>query len=393
MQVHCAFCDGLLEAAAEDLGQRISCPHCTLDFELTAALIAEEEAAGSVIGSWFSGSLSTIISTAIHTVILVLCALYHYPPQINELMGEEVMLAELPVQQTLTTSTESEQLETESTEAESESENLSELEVEIVSTTDSGGGSGDLSEAIEALTSSGSSGSGGSGLGGLSSGTGSGAVARDGGDGNWGGMLQQLKRNGLDVVFLFDSTGSMGGEINQVKQQIGRIGATLFKLVPNTRLSVCTYRDRSDAYLVQGLPLTTKLEDISNYLKNIGAGGGGDFPEAVHSGLEWSVVKNSFRKRARKVILLFGDAPPHDEFLQTCLQLSRNFNREQKGVVSTVTCRGRTKLPSFVMIAEVGGGESFLTVNEREIMTQLMVLVFGSRYRNKVLEAFRLLAP
>ena len=162
MQVHCAFCDGVLEAAAEDLGQQISCPHCTLDFELTAALIAEEEtAAGSVIGSWFNGSLSTIISATIHTVILVLCALYVLPQQVNESVGNEVALEGLPIQQTLTTSTEPEQLETEPTEAESDSESLSELEVEIVST-DSGGGSGDLE--IEELTTSGASGSRGTSL-------------------------------------------------------------------------------------------------------------------------------------------------------------------------------------------------------------------------------------
>jgi len=165
MQVSCAFCDGLLETDAEDLGQQISCPHCSLDFELTADLIAEEETAtGSFMGSWFSGSLSTIISIAIHTVILVLCAFLHYAPQVNELSGEEVMLAELPVQQTLTTSNEPEQLEAESIEAESDSESLSELDMEIVSTTDAGSGSGDLSQAIEALTSSGASGSGGTSI-------------------------------------------------------------------------------------------------------------------------------------------------------------------------------------------------------------------------------------
>jgi len=181
MQVHCAFCDGVLEAAAEDLGQQISCPHCTLDFELTAALIAEEEtAAGSVIGSWFNGSLSTIISAAIHTVILVLCALYSLPQQVNESVGNEVALEGLPVQQTLTTSTEPEQLEAESAEAESDSESLSELEVEIVSTTDSSDASGDL--GVEALTTSSPSGSSGNSLSSFanSDGTGSASAARSG---------------------------------------------------------------------------------------------------------------------------------------------------------------------------------------------------------------------
>ena len=42
-------------------------------------------------------------------------------------------------------------------------------------------------------------------------------------------------------------------------------------------------------------------------------------------------------------------------------------------------------------IARLGGGESYLTRNEREIMTQLIVLVFGSEHRKKVIEAFDLM--
>ena len=45
----------------------------------------------------------------------------------------------------------------------------------------------------------------------------------------------------------------------------------------------------------------------------------------------------------------------------------------------------------FVDIAYAGGGEAFLTTDERQIMTQLLVLVFGSQYRAKVIEAFDLL--
>jgi hypothetical protein len=183
----------------------------------------------------------------------------------------------------------------------------------------------------------------------------------------------------------------MQGEINQVKSQISRIGSTLLTLVPKARISVCTYRDEGDEYVVRGLPLTSDLQQISDFLSRIRAQGGGDAPEAVHEGLRWSIEQNNFRSRARKVILVFGDAPPHEQQLTVCLQLASDFHGLQKGVVSTVTCRSHRKLESFVQIAEVGGGEAFLTADERQIMTQLIVLVFGSRHRAKVLEAFEML--
>jgi Mg-chelatase subunit ChlD len=217
--------------------------------------------------------------------------------------------------------------------------------------------------------------------------TGGGSMA----GGSWDGLLRSLRSHGLDIVLTFDSTGSMQGEISQVKSQIRRIGSTLLTLVPQARISICTYRDQGDQYIVRGQALTDDLQAIENYLTAIVAEGGGDEPEAVHEGLRWSIQENDFRPRARKVILLFGDAPPHQQQLATCLRLASDFRGQQKGMVSTITCRSARPLRPFIDIAEVGGGEAFVTADEQQIMTQLIILVFGSRHRAKVLEAFKLL--
>lgn len=111
----------------------------------------------------------------------------------------------------------------------------------------------------------------------------------------------------------------------------------------------------------------------------------------MHEALYWVTSNNQFKPRARKVILLFGDAPPHAERLRECLQTASAFAKQQQGVVSTVTCRSAQPLPEFYEIARAGGGEAFLTRDERQIMTQLLVLVFGSQHRGKVVEAFKLL--
>ena len=184
----------------------------------------------------------------------------------------------------------------------------------------------------------------------------------------------------------------MQGEIDQVKDQIERIGGVLFKLIPKTRISICTYRDQGDAYVVKGLPLTDNLAEIVLYLSDIQAAGGGDEPEAVDDGLQWSIEKNDFRRRARKVILLFGDAPPRASRVVRCQKMVSDF-RNAGGVVSTVTCRKPDRMDEFVSIAQLGRGESFLTQDEQQIMSQLIVLVFGSQHRAKVLEAFDLLQP
>jgi hypothetical protein len=73
------------------------------------------------------------------------------------------------------------------------------------------------------------------------------------------------------------------------------------------------------------------------------------------------------------------------------LKIASDFQQQQGGIVSTVTCRAGRRLDEFYDIASMGGGEAFLTSDERQIMEQLIVLVFGSKHRARVLEAFELL--
>lgn len=212
-----------------------------------------------------------------------------------------------------------------------------------------------------------------------------------GGSEEFGKMISRLQKDGLDIVIVFDSSGSMKGELDQVKSKIQRIGTALTQMIRKTRIGVCTYRDHGDDYVVKGIPLTNNIGKIVTYLNTIDAKGGGDLPEAVDEGLRWAIQNNTFNRNARKVILVFGDAPPHANKSITCQKWASEFRNKQRGIVSTVTCRSAERLDEFVAIAKIGGGEAFLTSNEREIMKQLMILVFGSQHRSKVLEAFNLM--
>ncbi|HND56169.1 MAG TPA: hypothetical protein PLV92_27320, partial [Pirellulaceae bacterium] len=99
-----------------------------------------------------------------------------------------------------------------------------------------GGLENQITETVARLTGGGEgdgSGAGqGDGLGGL------------GLDGDFKKMIENAQQNGLDLVIVFDSTGSMGAEIEGVKRQIFQIGSALLKKVPTTRISLVTYRDK-----------------------------------------------------------------------------------------------------------------------------------------------------
>ena len=217
------------------------------------------------------------------------------------------------------------------------------------------------------------------------------AQLSDGGQESFGEMVARLKKTGLDIAIVFDSTGSMSAEISQIKKDIERICNTLFELIPQTRISICTYRDRDEEYVVKGQKLTKSVDRVVTFLYQASAMGGGDAPESVDAGLEWAMEKNSWRRSARKVILVFGDAPPHADKIAECEKMAADFRSQRGGIVSTVTCQQDPALDSFNRIAQAGGGSSFLSRDKRQLMSQLMVLVFGSKHRKKVIEAFDLM--
>ncbi|MCR9118299.1 MAG: VWA domain-containing protein, partial [bacterium] len=335
--------------------------------------------------AWLENSISGLASLVIHCALLILAALWTYGAVGGPGEGENVFIGALPGE---TLSNEQEAAMSAADEVAHESpdefEDTLDIEVDISATADDVATLDALSPSMAA-----SGGASGGAIGDFSS-ISTGGLS--GGDGSWDGMIQDLKRNGLDIVIVFDSTGSMGGEINEVKSQIRRIGTALRGLIPKTRLGLVTYVDFSDRPdPAWGTPLTRDIQELEAWMAGVRASGGGDHPEAVQEGLKWAVENNQFSPRAKKVILLFGDAPPHDADLESCLKTAADFSAQQDGFVSTVTCRSPIQLDEFNKIARAGGGESFLTTDEREIMTQLLVLVFGSRYRSKVLDAFELL--
>lgn len=128
----------------------------------------------------------------------------------------------------------------------------------------------------------------------------------------------QPARPVVEVVFVLDTTGSMGGLINAAKEKIWAIANTLAtsKPVPDIRMGLVGYRDRGDDYITKRTDLTGDLDAVYKALMTFEASGGGDGPESVNEALHeaitaisWSKAKDTYR-----VVFLFGDCPPHMDY-------------------------------------------------------------------------------
>ena len=121
--------------------------------------------------------------------------------------------------------------------------------------------------------------------------------------------VRNLQASGLDVVVLLDATGSMDSEIEAAKNHVGLMIATLQALGIEFRLGVVAFRDRGEDYIVKSESLTSRLYKSVDFLDSLSAAGGGDTPEAVLDAFQ-AAIKMRFSRKAEKILILVGDAPP-----------------------------------------------------------------------------------
>jgi hypothetical protein len=130
--------------------------------------------------------------------------------------------------------------------------------------------------------------------------------------------LALQERPKADVVFVLDTTGSMGGLLEGAKKKIWSIANEVLKgsPKPELRVGLVAYRDKGDAYVTQVTDLTADLDRIYEVLLGFKAQGGGDGPENVRQGLHDALTKISWTpgRKAFKTLFLVGDAPPHFDY-------------------------------------------------------------------------------
>jgi hypothetical protein len=118
----------------------------------------------------------------------------------------------------------------------------------------------------------------------------------------------------LDLLFLLDTTGSMGDELARIQQTIDGISARIdaFTPRPEIRYGLVAFKDAGDDYVTRSAPFTADLAAFRAGLAELSAAGGGDTPEAVDEALYEAVVRAEWRDEpAVRLIFLVGDAGPH----------------------------------------------------------------------------------
>jgi hypothetical protein len=120
-----------------------------------------------------------------------------------------------------------------------------------------------------------------------------------------------------DIVLLVDKTGSMGGELANVKANFSSIVSQVQAVQPDARFAVAAYCDFGDADPAYQTftDLTGDPAALDTAINSVNLCSGGDTPEAQLNAL-WEIGGGgdavTFRPDSSRIVVWYGDNPGHD---------------------------------------------------------------------------------
>tara|TARA_B100000686_G_scaffold99993_1_gene107240 strand:+ start:3902 stop:5083 length:1182 start_codon:yes stop_codon:yes gene_type:complete len=194
----------------------------------------------------------------------------------------------------------------------------------------------------------------------------------------------KVEKPQIEVCFVLDTTGSMGGLIAGAKEKIWSMANEMIsaKPTPDIRIGLVAYRDRTDEYVTKIHELSADIDDIYAKLMAFKAAGGGDTPESVNQALNEAVTKLDWSKSKKvlKVIFLVGDAPPQMKYKQDVkYPTSCELAVKKDIIINTIQCGNmpsttpiwqeiaRKAEGKFARILQSGGVMAIATPFDKEI--------------------------
>lgn len=116
----------------------------------------------------------------------------------------------------------------------------------------------------------------------------------------------------VDIVFVFDTTGSMSEEIEGVKNTSIVFANKLRDSNRDFRLGLVAFGDEIREVRNRDDTLTADAEEFKGWIGRLWADGGGDDPEISLDAVK-RATQMKYRDGTQKVLILITDAPPHQK--------------------------------------------------------------------------------
>lgn len=174
----------------------------------------------------------------------------------------------------------------------------------------------------------------------------------------------------VDLVFVVDTTGSMGGAIDTVKRIAGDLIEQVDAGTLSARHALVDYRDFPGRAGSQDYPsrlqsdFTFDTGAIQTAIQGLDLGYGGDYPETVYSGLK-TAIDLAWRPGVKKVVINLGDAPPLEPEPVTGL------------TADDIIAASLAVDPAEIYVVDVSGGSGLASPSMRRVAAETNGGVFA----------------
>lgn len=182
--------------------------------------------------------------------------------------------------------------------------------------------------------------------------------------------LSSVQFPAVDIVIALDSTGSMSGQINGLRSEIGQFATLMRSLSPSVGMGIVEFKDRCDTPVLRTFNLVeinqASLARLQTFANQISARSGAcntEHPEAVLDALR-AATEMPWRPASRvRMVLIITDNPAYPEEVEASFALAAAFRSRAPGnAVSTalvVTPGADPQARPFLsQLAREGGGQA-----------------------------------
>jgi hypothetical protein len=202
-----------------------------------------------------------------------------------------------------------------------------------------------------------------------------------------------MTSSNIEVVFSFDTTGSMYPCLTQVRRKIKQTVTRLMDELPLIKIGIIAhgdYCDQDSTYVTKILGICDDVDQICDFVQNVEPTGGGDAPECYELVLH-QAQSLSWSDSANKSLVLIGDDLPHAPAHNP---QKLNWRKElEKLADGGITVYGVQALnrshatPFYQEIANKSGG-FHINLDQFSYITDLFLAVCYQQASNEQLQAY-----
>lgn len=195
-----------------------------------------------------------------------------------------------------------------------------------------------------------------------------------------------LPNGPMEIVFSFDTTGSMSSCLDEVRGRVADMAQRLQADIPGIKMAIFAHGDYCDRhnYITKFVDFTDDVTKLVDFAQNVKSTGGGDADECYELVLHEVRTKLSWTPGSQRALVMIGDCNPHEpNYPQNKLKLDWRVEADELGKIGvriySVQCHSHNADKFYSEIARRTDGQHLKLSDFKNIFDFLMTVCYKER--------------